>query len=115
MLTHDFDVIAMVTILTSPMRLLNTSLPAQSRNAASTNELADTGSSAFARQPVPSQKPTVCGPTHASSISDGKPPPEDATLGALKAIFKAGPNKCCRRMPSRYGPPEAGCAHVSHS
>jgi hypothetical protein len=75
------------------MSKLKTSLPAQSRNGTNSNEMADTGSGAFARQPVPSQKPTMFGPTHAASISDGKPPPEDATLGALKAIFKAGPKR----------------------
>ena len=76
------------------MWLRKVALPGQSQNAMISNALAGTGATNLtARQPMPSEKPTMFGPRQAQSLSDGKPPPEDPTLTALKAIFKAGPKR----------------------
>jgi hypothetical protein len=70
------------------------SVPPQSRNGANSNEMADAGTSGFARQPVPGARTTQFGPSSAS-ISPRQALPtddDDPTIKALKEVFAAGPN-----------------------
>jgi len=74
------------------------SAPPQSWNGRNDNAVADDGATlGTQRQSAPDAKPTRLGPSHAASMSDGRPQPEDKdvdpTVAALKAIFKAGPKR----------------------
>jgi hypothetical protein len=78
--------------------LRKVSLPSQSSNARNDSTRADDGASLGTQlQTLPGAKPTRLGPAHASSLSDGKPPPEDSdmdeTTKALKRIHAAGPQR----------------------
>jgi hypothetical protein len=58
--------------------------------------LADDGADGTWRaDPAPSTTTSRLGPPHAGSITDGRSPAthDDATVKALKAIFKAGPRR----------------------
>jgi len=72
------------------------SAPPQSSNARWDNMTADAGATiGTQRQAAPSAKPSLLGPTHAASIRDGHPLPEDedVTVKALKEIYRAGPRR----------------------
>lgn len=79
--------------------LRKVSAPPQSSNGRWDNTTADAGGSiGTQRQSIPDQKTTRLGPTHAASMSDGKPPPEDSdnedpSIKAMKAIHAAGPKR----------------------
>jgi hypothetical protein len=76
--------------------LRKVSVPPQSRNAANTNEMADTGAGAFARQPTPDARTTQFGPPHSASISPRQALPtddEDPTIKALRRIYEKGPQR----------------------
>ena len=70
------------------------SVPPQSRNGANSNEMADVGAGAFARQPVPDARTTQFGPPSSASISPRQALPTDTdsdpTIKAIKDIFAAG-------------------------
>jgi hypothetical protein len=73
-------------------------LPNQSSNSRWDNATADDGATlGVQRQSVPGTKPSLLGPTHAASMNDGRPPPEDSdmdeTVKALKQIHAAGPKQ----------------------
>jgi hypothetical protein len=73
-------------------------LPPQSGNSRYDDVTADSGATrGTQRQPVPGPKTSRLGPTHAASVSDGKPLPEDTgvdpTVKALKEIFSKGPQR----------------------
>jgi hypothetical protein len=72
------------------------SLPPQSGNGAQTRATACTGAENNWRdETAPANNSTQLGPRHAASISNGRAPAtqDDPTVQALKAIFKAGPQR----------------------